>query len=105
LVSLFFIYFYPKGIVQKGAINLEVFGRDDALVYFERCSTKVASLDDLQYIEITDFFLVTEHQFFFITREFFWKFQFFFHCHWFLRPTDPENNLVEVDLKRFFSRF
>lgn len=72
--------------------------------------TSCLFLDDLQYIEIIryDFFSGASfflHFFFFFTRIIFLGFRIFkviLTIILILRPTDPENNLVVVDLENFF---
>jgi len=63
--------------------------------------TSCLFLDDLQYIEII------RYDFFFFTRIIFLGFRIFkviLTIILILRPTDPENNLVVVDLENFFLR-
>ena len=72
--------------------------------------TSCRFLDDLQYIEIIryDFFFPGASfflHFFFFTRIIFLGFRIFkviLTIILILRPTDPENNLVVVDLENFF---
>ena len=71
--------------------------------------TSCLFLDDLQYIEIIRYdFFFQEHHFsyiFFFTRIIFLGFRIFkviLTIILILRPTDPENNLVVVDLENFF---
>jgi hypothetical protein len=73
--------------------------------------TSCLFLDDLQYIEIIryDFFFSGASFFlhFFFTRIIFLGFRTFkviLTIILILRPTDPENNLVVVDLENFFLR-
>jgi hypothetical protein len=73
--------------------------------------TSCLFLDDLQYIEIIRYdFFFQEHHFsyiFFFTRIIFLGFRTFkviLTIILILRPTDPENNLVVVDLENFFLR-
>ena len=74
--------------------------------------TSCLFLDDLQYIEIIryDFFFrsIIFLTFFFFTRIIFLGFRTFkviLTIILILRPTDPENNLVVVDLENFFAGY